>query len=257
MHDECHVRLGLGCENSGRGEPRIVDQDRVRISLPLDRIRGIGDDRLEGFVITVEGFGESVPVCDVELVVVDVVQEHVDTAQVVGGDVDLLSEESLPDVVLSEDLDKNVVDLASKVGESVIRLFSFELKKEITSDTVREYYFQAVSNSSWANEGYLVAPKITEEALQQLGKLNASFGIGVIRLNLSDIYQSEIVIPSRDNESLDFGMIDDFVRINPDFDEFIKNIHKTLKTDEPVSQHYDEVLDSEEIADYLLKKQIS
>ena len=133
MHDECHVRLGLGCENSGRGEPRIVDQDRVRISLPLDRIRGIGDDRLEGFVITVEGFGESVPVCDVELVVVDVVQEHVDTAQVVGGDVDLLSEESLPDVVLSEDLDKNVVDLASKVGESVIRLFSFELKKEITS----------------------------------------------------------------------------------------------------------------------------
>ena len=130
-------------------------------------------------------------------------------------------------------------------------------RKKSHLDAVREYYFQAVSNSSWANEGYLVAPKITEEALQQLGKLNASFGIGVIRLNLSDIYQSEIVIPSRDNESLDFGMIDDFVRINPDFDEFIKNIHKTLKTDEPVSQHYDEVLDSEEIADYLLKKQIS
>ena len=163
-----------------------------------------------------------------------------------------------PDIVgvhyAFDDLDKKIVDLATKVGESVVRFYSFELKKEITSDTVREYYFQAVSNSSWANEGYLVSPMITDEAMQQLGKLNASFGIGVIKLNLNDIYQSEIVIPSRDNEALDLGMMDDLVRINPDFNELINNIHKTLKTDEPIAGHYDEVMDSNEIQDYIKKK---
>lgn len=77
--------------------------------------------------------------------------------------------------------------------------------------------------------------------MQQLGKLNASFGIGVIRSNLDNVYQSEVVIASRDNESLDLGMMDDLVKINPDFNIFIKNIHKTMKTDEPVEKHYDEV----------------
>lgn len=165
-----------------------------------------------------------------------------------------------PDIVAVhytfEDLNKNIVELAAKVGVSVIRLYSFELKKEITTETVREYYFQAVSNSSWANEGYLVAPKITDDAIQQLGKLNSSFGIGVIKLNLDDIYQSEVIIQARYSETLDLGMMDELVGINPDFDDFVKNIHKTLKTDEPVTKHYDEVLDSDQLAEYISEKHI-
>lgn len=166
-----------------------------------------------------------------------------------------------PDIVAVhyafEDLDKNVVDLAARVGESVIRLYSFELKKSITLDNVREFYFQAVSNSSWANEGYIVAPRISDDAIQQLVKLNASFGIGVIRLNLADVYQSEILIPSKEVETLDLGLMDDLVRINPDFNGFIMNIHKTLKTDEPVASHYDDILDSGELSDYIEGKHIA
>lgn len=165
-----------------------------------------------------------------------------------------------PDIVAVhyafEDLNKNVVDFATKIGESVVTLYSFELKKSITRDNVREYYFQAVSNSSWANEGYLVAPKISDDAMKQLGKLNASFGIGVIKLNPVDVSQSEVIIPSKWAEVLDLGMIDDLVRINPDFDEFITNIQKALKTDEVVDKHYDVVLDSEKLADYTQKKHI-
>lgn len=166
-----------------------------------------------------------------------------------------------PDIVAVhyafEDLNKNVVDFATRIGESVVTLYSFELKKSITSDNVREYYFQAVSNSSWTNEGYLVAPKISDDAMKQLGKLNASFGIGVIKLNLVDVFQSEIVIPSKFTEVLDLGMIDDLVRINPDFDEFIINIQKALKTDEVVDKHYDVVLDPENLADYTQEKHIA
>lgn len=165
-----------------------------------------------------------------------------------------------PDIVAVhyafEDLDKNVVDLATRVGESVIRLYSFELKISISLDNVRACYFQAVSNSSWANEGYLVAPKISDDAVQQLVKLNASFGIGVIRLNTEDVYQSEIIIPSKEVETLDLGLMDDIARINPDFKEFIVNIHKALKTDEPVSSHYDDILDPDELKEYIKKKHI-
>lgn len=140
------------------------------------------------------------------------------------------------------------------MGESVIRLYSFELKRSITLDNVREYYFQAVSNSSWANEGYIVAPRISDDAVQQLVKLNASFGIGVIRLNPVDVYQSEILIPSKEVNILDLGLMDDLVRINPDFSEFIVNIQKALKTDEPVASHYDDILDSDELEDYIRKR---
>lgn len=51
-------------------------------------------------------------------------------------------------------------------------------------------------------------------------------------------------------------MIDDLVRINPDFDEFIANIQKALKTDEVVDKHYDVVLDSEKLVEYARKKHI-
>lgn len=165
-----------------------------------------------------------------------------------------------PDIVAAhyafEDLDKIIVDFVTSIGESAVTLYSFELKKTITNDNVREYYFQAVSNSSWANEGYLVAPSISSDAMQQLWKLNSSFGIGVIKLDLNDVYQSEIVIPSKGIDDLDLGMMDDLVRINPDFKEFVTTIQKALKTNEVVGTHYDNVLESNNLIEYIKKKHI-
>jgi hypothetical protein len=37
------------------------------------------------------------------------------------------------------------------------------MKKNLNFTNLREYYFQAVSNSSWANEGYIVALDIDED----------------------------------------------------------------------------------------------
>lgn len=51
---------------------------------------------------------------------------------------------------------------------------------------LKECYFQAVSNSSFANEGYLVVfEEFDDEILEELIRLNASFGIGVIKLESS------------------------------------------------------------------------
>ena len=57
------------------------------------------------------------------------------------------------------DWEAEVVEASSVMGYTAIKLFSFELKKELTLSNLREAFFQAVSNSSWANEGYLLPPK--------------------------------------------------------------------------------------------------
>ncbi|HUN03642.1 MAG TPA: HTH domain-containing protein, partial [Niabella sp.] len=81
-----------------------------------------------------------------------------------------------------------VYDLSSSISNTTIKLFSFELKRELNFNNLRESFFQTVSNSSWANESYLVAADISKEQefRDELSRLSTSFGIGVIQLNLED-----------------------------------------------------------------------
>ncbi|WP_338982612.1 hypothetical protein [Spiroplasma endosymbiont of Eupeodes luniger] len=61
------------------------------------------------------------------------------------------------------DFSKKTLKLQKEyLGSLKTKFYSFELKKELSFANLRESYFQAVSNSSWANEGYLVALKISE-----------------------------------------------------------------------------------------------
>lgn len=89
-------------------------------------------------------------------------------------------------------------------------MFSFELKVKLTFTNLREYYFQAVSNSSWANEGYLVVLEIENDPLlnDELRRLNNSFGIGIIVLNPSEIEESEILFPAREKEFVEWDTVD-------------------------------------------------
>ena len=99
------------------------------------------------------------------------------------------------------------------VKQTAITIFSFELKKEIGLSNLRECYFQAVSNSSWANEGYLVASEIkkTPEFLKELGILNNSFGIGLIKLNLEAPQNSEIIINAKPREKIDIDVLNKLI----------------------------------------------
>ena len=99
---------------------------------------------------------------------------------------DGLSEWVHPDIVgvyiPIEDWNREIIELNNISNSNAITLLSFELKKSIDRNNYREYFFQAVSNSSWANEGYLVAANIAEddELLNELERLSTSFGIGLI-----------------------------------------------------------------------------
>jgi len=85
-----------------------------------------------------------------------------------------------------------------------LNYFRFELKVSLNFGNLRQSYFQAVSNSSWANEGYLVTLRIDDDPTfkDEVRRLNNAFGIGIIKLNPENIYESEILFPSRINQEI-------------------------------------------------------
>jgi hypothetical protein len=132
-----------------------------------------------------------------------------------------------PDVVALEALDKSWNELVrtcvkSGNGKSV-RLWSFEVKIMLESGNVRKSFFQAVSNSSWANEGYLVATSISNAKVEQeLRMLSALHGIGVILLNIENPSESEILLPARSRAEVDWESVNRIVEENRDFEDYIE-----------------------------------
>ncbi|WP_299872126.1 hypothetical protein [uncultured Cocleimonas sp.] len=144
------------------------------------------------------------------------------------------------------------IHLTSKANQALMKvtnnldtfkISSYELKKEINTDyELKKTYFQAVSNSSWANYGYLVAFDISSSLINEIERLNQSFGIGVIELK-SNPYESKILFPSKYKE-LDFKTIDKLCKINPAFEDFIELSEKTLTASERYLNSIKNELDS-------------
>ncbi|MGL2714236.1 HTH domain-containing protein [Helicobacter pylori] len=143
-------------------------------------------------------------------------------------------------------------------GQNSYKLFSFELKKELSFSNLKASYFQAVSNSTWANEGYLVVFNIDDEVLNELRRLNQSFGIGFIKLE-SEISNSKILLPAKERE-IDMQTLNMLIDDSPeDFKPFIKDINKQIKAgfDTHVKvAGLDPVLDDEAMQKYIEKKGI-
>ena len=109
--------------------------------------------------------------------------------------------------------------------KETVHLYSYELKRRIESDyQLKQYYFQALSNSSWANFGYLVAFEINEDLDEEMERLNNAFGIGIILMQAND---SKILYPAKE-KALDYNTIEKLNNLNPDFCEFIKKLSKVM-----------------------------
>src|SRR5258707_14769867 len=59
--------------------------------------------------------------------------------------------------------EEGVTQLSRRFGDIGIKLYSFEIKKSLSFANLREAFFQAVSNSSWSQEGYLVAAELSSD----------------------------------------------------------------------------------------------
>lgn len=140
-----------------------------------------------------------------------------------------------PDIVAMQAVDKEwneLVRTCVKNGDGQrVRLWSFEVKITLNSSNVRKSFFQAVSNSSWANEGYLVATSISDNKVEQeLRMLSALHGIGVILLNPENPSESEILLPAKSRPEVDWQSVNRILVENSDFKDYIELVSTYYQT---------------------------
>lgn len=141
-----------------------------------------------------------------------------------------------------EDWKTEINDFTNAIGLRSIVLYSFEIKRELSFSNLRESFFQCVSNSTWANESYLVAARISEDEdfMRELSRLSASFGIGVIELDIEDIDSSDIIIPAKYRQNLDLETMNKLA-MNNDFKDFLETVKIDLTSRKIHKKEYDVV----------------
>ena len=154
--------------------------------------------------------------------------------------------------------ERETLELSQNLNCRDFKIYSFELKVSLDFSNLKESYFQAVSNSSFANEGYLVVfEELDSEVFDELRRLHSSFGIGLIKLELEPT-ESSVLLPSL-VRNLDFRTIDMLVNKNADFREFIDTINGDIQTNDKrriALQYYDKVLDDEALKMHIVTHKI-
>jgi hypothetical protein len=142
-----------------------------------------------------------------------------------------------PDLVGMEDLGadwhQEVKDCVNQYSDKRTKLWSFEVKLLINRSNVRECFFQSVSNSSWSNFGYLVAAEIEgQDTLKELRMLFAAHGIGLIKLDVDNPSESQVLIPARERGEIDWDTANRLATENKDFLEYVKLVKQFYQTGE-------------------------
>ena len=149
-----------------------------------------------------------------------------------------------PDLVGMENLtsewSNEILSVVESYADKRTKLWSFEVKRILNRSNIREAFFQAVSNSSWANYGYLVVSEIEgSDTLKELRMLFGLHGIGLIELDLDDPAESQILIPARERAEVDWATCDRLCRENKDFLTFIKLVRQFHQTKDPRRRDWD------------------
>lgn len=140
-----------------------------------------------------------------------------------------------PDVValeaLTSGLNREVIEAVRHSGERRARLWSFEVKRLLNRSNVREAYFQAVSNSSWASFGYLAAAEIEgADTLKEIQMLYAVHGIGLIEIDMESPTESVLRIPAREKLTIEWSMCSRLADENRDYSQFMRKVRQFFQT---------------------------
>lgn len=148
-----------------------------------------------------------------------------------------------PDIIAMENLSaewhREVKDCAGQYADKRTRLWSFEVKLHINRSNIRECFFQTVSNSSWANLGYLVVAEISSDAIKELRILSTLHGIGLIQLDADNPPKSQILAPAKERITIDWNSVNRLAEENKDFMTFIKQVRKFYQTGDPGAATWD------------------
>lgn len=147
-----------------------------------------------------------------------------------------------PDVVGIQDLGRkweSSVVHCDKYVNSRLKLWSFEVKTSVDNSSVREAFFQTVSNSTWANFSYLVIAEIKDnKVMEELQTLSRLYGIGVIELNVNNPKESKIKISSQERKIVDWNMANRIASVNTDFRKYTELVMEFYKLDGEIKVEY-------------------
>ncbi len=136
-----------------------------------------------------------------------------------------------PDMVgvVFRQYNKTLQKLSSQLNITDVELWAFELKIKLNMSNLTEYFFQTVSNSSWANESWLVATDIQDDPdfKLELQRLNQVFKIGILRLDYDNPIESEIVFPAIKKNQLELDTMNKLAK-NKEFEEFLQHVSTIL-----------------------------
>lgn len=158
------------------------------------------------------------------------------------------------------ELDVTLLDIKKSVGDRLFGILSVELKVEIRLADLREYFFQCVSNSKWANEAHLVVACATNDEVveKELKRLGSSFNVsvttfGLTRDEVDNLPNADLlakageeqiagfcknikrIYSSTADDMLDWEHIKDLRNINADFNDVFKWIAACLNKNKPYS----------------------
>ncbi|WP_370090397.1 HTH domain-containing protein [Ekhidna sp.] len=139
-------------------------------------------------------------------------------------------------------------EVSTQLGGHALEYYSFEIKKSLSFSNLRESFFQAVSNSSWAHHGYLVAAEIPNdvEFQKEISRLSNSFGIGLIQLDTKVPELSEVLIDADINDETDLPMMSKLCG-NKDFNDFLEQTMKDLNSKDIREDRYDKLWEIEDL----------
>lgn len=140
-----------------------------------------------------------------------------------------------PDLVgienLTDGYERAVMDCVGEDKEKMAKLVSVEVKIKINRSTVRESFFQAVSNSTWAHSGYLVTSEIHgKDTKEELQILNGLHGIGLIELDVDHPEKSQIVYSSHERGNIDWNTTNRICQQNKEFEAYLEKVGRFYKT---------------------------
>ena len=147
-----------------------------------------------------------------------------------------------PDIVavtFKDYINKSVLELFNHINLPTTELYAYELKLKLTLGSLTEYYFQALSNSGWANEAWLVAMEIDEndiDLIEEIKRLNQSFGVGVIKLDYNNPEDSEILFSAKKRNYLDIDTMHKLC-YNRQFQDFINDVNEILEAKDKSKNH--------------------
>lgn len=147
-----------------------------------------------------------------------------------------------PDIVavtFKDYINKSVLELFNHINLPTTELYAYELKLKLTLSNLTEYYFQALSNSGWANESWLVAMEIDEndiDLMEEIKRLNQAFGVGIIRLDYNNPEDSEILFSAKKRNDLDIDTMDKLCN-NRQFQDFINDVNEILDAKDKSKDH--------------------